>query len=353
MKALRRLGITATLVALTGCPDEPGQSPKATLEAYLEQSLKGDPKQAYALLTAADRGARDLEAFERAEKLPGGPLGARFKEKTSYRIGAVETKGDVAHAEVTITAPDLEGLLGDLFATAFAAALKDDSGEDAADAVADKLAKGEIEMKTTTSRYEVRREGDRWSVFRDYEAQVAKENAVRRARKLFEEAEELRRGKKIEAALERMKEARELDPDLAAAAQRVEELTELVAKKRAAEAYIPNVKLYDVTAKFWRTYSGREPGVEFKLKNEGDRTLDRVEVTVYFHDDSGAVIHEATYNPVLVTEFAFGRDNKPLRPGYVWRHERGRFYKAASVPSEWKVGAVEAKVTAVEFADLR
>lgn len=118
------------------------------------------------------------------------------------------------------------------------------------------------------------------------------------------------------------------------------------------EIYIrDSVELYEVEARYYETYSGRSPGVDFKLKNKGDRTLNRVEVTIYFKDASGAVIAEEDYSPVFVVDGAFSmRDNKPLKPGYIWSQERDKFYKAESVPTEWKEGAIEAKITRLEFA---
>ena len=130
------------------------------------------------------------------------------------------------------------------------------------------------------------------------------------------------------------------------------------AEKKSAEAaanaeYIDKVKLYDFQARYITTYlKDRVPGVTFKLKNEGSKTLKRVEVTVYFKDRSSNIITEETLNPVFVTEFSLGlRDNKPLKPGYIWQPEDGKFYTAKSVPSEWVEGRAEAKITSVQIAD--
>ena len=95
---------------------------------------------------------------------------------------------------------------------------------------------------------------------------------------------------------------------------------------------------------------GRVPGVRFKLRNKGDKTLDKVKVVVLFKDAFGAVIAEQDYHPVLVSEYSFSGDNKPLKPGYIWQMEQGKFYKAKSVPSEWKEGSAEAKITEIRFA---
>lgn len=117
------------------------------------------------------------------------------------------------------------------------------------------------------------------------------------------------------------------------------------------EEYLEKVRLYDVEAKYYSTYtSDRVAGVNFKLKNEGDRTLRKVKVTFYFMDSTGTVIAEEDYHPVLVTKYSYG-DNKPLKPNYIWQNEPGRFYKADSVPSEWQEGLIKADVTEVDFLE--
>ena len=84
----------------------------------------------------------------------------------------------------------------------------------------------------------------------------------------------------------------------------------------------------------------------FKLKNNGDRTLNRVKVICYFPDDSSSRIAEEDFYPVSVSDFSIG-DNKPLKPGYVWTMEKNKFYAAESVPDEWKEGAIEIEITEV------
>lgn len=121
--------------------------------------------------------------------------------------------------------------------------------------------------------------------------------------------------------------------------------------KSAEREYMSNnLELYDLSAKYMDSVlDGKVPGVLFKIRNTGDRSLDNVEVTVYFKDAQGNTIAEKDFNPVLVTEYAYGRDNKPLKPGYIWQMEKGKFYSAKSVPSEWREGSIEAIVTDLSF----
>jgi len=119
----------------------------------------------------------------------------------------------------------------------------------------------------------------------------------------------------------------------------------------AEQQYIAeSLELYDFQAKYMNAVlDGRVPGVTFKIKNKGDRSLERIKVVVLFKDATGSVIAEEDYTPVLVSQYNLSGDNKPLKPGYIWQQERGRFYTAKSVPTEWKEGAADAHIVEIRF----
>jgi hypothetical protein len=127
------------------------------------------------------------------------------------------------------------------------------------------------------------------------------------------------------------------------------------ASKPSAEevAYIrDNLRLYDLQAKYYESIlDGKVPGIDFKIKNNGNRTLNRVTVRIVFQDSQGKPIAEEEYNPVWVVEGGYSIDNdKPLRPNYIWQNEPDKFYAAKSVPSEWQEGKVTATISEIEFA---
>jgi len=113
--------------------------------------------------------------------------------------------------------------------------------------------------------------------------------------------------------------------------------------------YIKNdLQIYDLSAKYQDSVlDGRIPGVDFKIKNNGNRTLSEVDVKVVFYDANNRAISEETYYPVLASSL---EDNKPLRPNYIWQQESGKFYEAKNVPSEWQAGKVTATITDIKFA---
>lgn len=121
-----------------------------------------------------------------------------------------------------------------------------------------------------------------------------------------------------------------------------------VRKTEAAE-YAKNIEVYDFEASMKDSLTnGRVPGLNFKLKNNGDKTVSQVKVTVYFQDGDGKNIAEEDFYPINTSSIMGGG---PLKPGYVWQQEKGKFYMAKSVPSEWKPGAASIAVTGVELAD--
>ncbi|OYX16792.1 MAG: hypothetical protein B7Z07_01950 [Sphingomonadales bacterium 32-67-7] len=124
------------------------------------------------------------------------------------------------------------------------------------------------------------------------------------------------------------------------------------ATTREEQTYIrDHLQLYDLDAKYFDSMlDGRVPGVDFKIKNNGNKALNRITVIVEFKDASGASIAEEEYNPVLVSDFNYGGDNTPLKPNYIWQQEQGQFYTAKSVPSEWASGKVSARISDIEFA---
>jgi hypothetical protein len=272
-------------------------------------------------------------------------LAAALLSKTSYKLLSVEKQGNRAKATVEVTSPDLSGMFAELFQSAFASAFGGKGGADFQKQIAEKLQAGNLPTKTQKEEFTLIREEKGWRVFLDWATK-------KQVTGLLADAERLRKERKLPAAREKYDAVLKLDSKVVEAQKGRDEVGQEIAAFDEKQAYVASVELYDLKAKYYDTYlEGRVPGVEFKLRNKGARSLRKVEVTVYFQDSSGAVIAEKEYIPVLVTKYSFGDNNKPLRPNYIWQLERGKFYQAKSVPTEWKEGAVKGKITDIEFGD--
>lgn len=329
------------LLILAACS---GESPESVLSSYMEAKISGDFQRAYQLLSAEDRQVKSLEEFRGAENASDmQALTDLVQEHTSYEIQDVQMDGDKATAAVDIKIPDLSGMMGDFLALAFQSAF---SGEDAQpdekeiEKMLEKYKGKDMPTKTETFTFQLRKEGDGWKVFLDWKKE-----------QLLKEAHSLEEEEKYAEALEKYQAAYERAPSDTSLENTIKELETKLAALREREAYRDKVEILELQAGYYDTYlDGRIPGVEFKLKNNGDKMLSQVEVTVFFKGEAGNIMHEEQYNPVLVSEYSFG-DNKPLKPGYIWRLERGKFLTAKEAPEEWQAGNVEAVVSKVEFAE--
>jgi uncharacterized membrane protein YidH (DUF202 family) len=90
-----------------------------------------------------------------------------------------------------------------------------------------------------------------------------------------------------------------------------------------------------------------EPGVFGELKNNGDKVLNKVEITIYFLDAQGNPVSEKKYTPVNEGAQNFGMsDTSALKP----RYSRKFGYKADEAPSDWSK-KVRVEVSKVGFAE--
>ena len=107
------------------------------------------------------------------------------------------------------------------------------------------------------------------------------------------------------------------------------------------QAYINKVRIINLKAT--ETISG---GLEISgiIRNLGNRTLNKVEIIIYFLDKDGMPIFEETYSPVWVSEYSFGVSNKPLKPNYSRRFG----YSIDDVPSDW-AKKIKAEITDIRF----
>ena len=110
----------------------------------------------------------------------------------------------------------------------------------------------------------------------------------------------------------------------------------------SAAVYLPHIQVKGI--KVAETVLGGK-GVFGEIKNNGDRTLTEVQITIYCLNTTNKPIFEKTYHPVLGTDFGFGDAAIPLKPGY----SRKFGVKLDDAPSEWS-GQVDVKVTKIDFA---
>jgi len=348
----QKIMIAFMILAIVACEKISEPDPKAVLSTYVDASLQGRYKEAYAYVSSTDKAVKSLNDYLAENEETDNPFAQALVSSVSFNILNVTKTGQRATGEVQITLPDFDAIFKDIMGTAFKSVFSDANQKEIEQALAKKYESGDVPLTTRKETFQLVKEKEGWKVFLDWKTEKIKKEKQAKIQSLLTEAGKLKESKKLYGALEKYEQALELDSEMVEAKEGIIETKKEIQAFEEKQAYIGNVVLYDLKARYYTSYLDEKvPGVEFKLKNKGNRTLKEVEVTVYFKDATGTIIAEKTYHPVLVSEYSFSGDNKPLKPNYIWQLERGNFYKADSVPTEWKEGAVSAKITNIEFAD--
>ncbi len=329
---MKRLAILALLViCLFGCSTGPG--PKEVLSKYLDASWKGKYEEAYSLLSSKDKAMKSLDAFSKDEGADN-PFKVVLADKVSFKVKEVKTESGKASSIVEITMPDLKPLFGEIFGAAMAGAFGGQKDNKAIEkALKEKMQGKDLPTITNTKTYDLVKEKDGWRVFLNLDG-------IAKAGELQKKAVSLEKQKKFAEAKSSLEEASKLSPRNTEIPDKINKLDKKAADYKVCQAYFDKIEVRNV--RVGQDVLGRQ-GVFGELKNRGDRTLRRVEVTAYCLDKEGNMVHEETYTPVLVSEYSFG-DNQPLKPNY----GKTFGFRIDGAPSDW-AKKVTVAVTDVEF----
>jgi hypothetical protein len=124
------------------------------------------------------------------------------------------------------------------------------------------------------------------------------------------------------------------------------QVAKLTNKKKS---YMANLELKNLTVgkgkKF--LFGSPNPGLFATLTNKGNRTLNEVEITVYFYNGKGAIVSEKKLFPVSVSKYRAGRDNDPLKPK---KAKKVGYLVKEFAPPSW-AGKVQMRVTDIKFKE--
>jgi tetratricopeptide (TPR) repeat protein len=333
-------GAVAGLSVLASCHRVLG--PEEIAVNYLRAEFSGKRAEAYAYLSADDRNVRSLGDYRGDASLAEG-MGGLIANQVSVVVDSVAKHGDSATVVAAITHPDLMAVMGDLLGAAFASALTGDTAkmrQALADAVRKKFAGKPLPTATTIDTLDLVREAQGWRVVRYWRAEA-----------LQARADSLRAQGRLREALALYDSALALAPKHAKVKDGREALLRAIAIEEANEGYIRErliLERFRVGAGSRFGFGDPQPAVFGTIRNRGDSTLTRVEITVYFLGSDGKAIGEKRFSPVLVSEFSFS-DKGPLKPGYV----RDFGYSVEDdAPAGWGRKA-RAEITRIEFQSER
>lgn len=327
-------------------------SPKTVLNDYLMAGLENrDYAVAYNLLSTTDKAYLSFEEYKNLYT-NDTPMSDTIMSKVTFNIQSVKENGSNAVASVELTIPDTKVIFGDLMGAALAEAFSgSESNEKALEqAFKDKYSDGKLPTTTEIKEYNLVEEEAGWRVYENFKGIDERRKRDEKIKAMLNDAKELRANKEYVKAIDIYSAVLDKDANNSSAVTALEETENELKNEKIKKDYIKRIKIYDFVATRIDTYSDKNvPAVTFAIKNEGDRTLNKVEVTVYFKDVDGNIIFEEDFYPVLVSEYSF-RDSKPLKPNYIQRQEKGKFYTINELGKEWKTGSAEAVITNIEFA---
>ncbi len=327
---------------LFGCKQE-GPGPKEVVSKFLNALLHQHPVEAYQYISSKDKQTKSSTDFQ-AELSEGlnSPLKTTIVSKTSFEIKEILIGEEKSEAEVAISMPDFTAVFGDVMGTALASAFSGQSEEELQRMMTEKLSGKELPVVTKIETFELIKEQDGWRVYLNLE----KKEKIDR---LLSEAKDLQKKKKVYAAAEKYKKVLELDSESVLAKIGKNETEKDIASFEKKQSYIKNVHLKNFKVGKGRKYSFEDfkPAIYGTVENKGNNTLKKVEITVYFLDNTGNPIAEENYYPVWYSDSSWRDDNKALKPKYV--KDFGYLVEDAA-PSAWS-GKAEAKITDIEFMD--
>lgn len=346
-------------------------SPEGVLENYLEATHAYDAATAYSKVTKDDQAAKTLAEFQaQLETLKASPF-APLRESIRFEIADVRLNGNSASALALITGPDLGVALSDIAGAGPGVAFgQTQATAKLEDAIAQKTDGGHLPETTKTKTFQLRKGTDGWRVFLDWKAEklaylerLEKEKAERErqaqeAKKAVEvqakidslqhEAQEMYSEDNLQEAFSLYRQMLELDFYNTAAEKGLNEVN----RRSAVIKYRRKIRLYDLQFGLYDTQQdGKIPGLSFKLRNDGDKTLTEVKVRASFLNRNGEVIARETLTPIRAGSTSANQSGTALKPDEEWAMEPGLFFHTRTVPPDWDASKLEAEISDLKFAD--
>lgn len=313
-----------------------GGGAKAVVSAYLNSLKKSDYESAYKLISGSDKDVKTEETFADEKQSEFGLLFTSLvMDSLSFKVGDETTEENSAKVSVELSYKDYSSLGGDILASALGSAFSGKDSDSIKDEITTKIKSSDVPEKNESKEFSLVKENGEWKIFFNWENE-------QKVSALLEKAKNFENDRNLKSALESYDEILSLDTENEEAKSKSTQIRERL-------DYIKSVSVYDFSTRWYKDYfGGRNAGVDFKIRNNGNKELSLVALKVYFKDAGGKTIAEEKYVPVSGDSLF---NSSTLKPGYIWQQESGYYYKADSVPSEWKEGNASIEVSDVEFSE--
>ena len=342
---------------VVGCSEEASKFSDANLTAlaYVKNSKNLDFNLAYEFLSQKDKNVlskEDYEEFKNPEVMI--EIAKAIALQSEYKIKETSIEEKSANVIVEISSPDYSFLFQSIVASAFRSAFdtsKENDGqlEDFSKDVSKLIEDGDVPKKIIDQSVQLVLENDEWKVSEGLKVAYQKRINKKKIDELLSIASSLDKKKKYSEAINTYKEILNIDDSNADAISSMKKVEDKLTEQKIKQDYLNKIEIFDFKATWINTYSSKNvPAVRFAIRNNGDRSLDKVEVTVYFYDVNDNAIFEKKYLPVLAGSYL--SNDGPLKPNYIKRQKEDNYYTIDELGPEW-LGKADAIVSDLRFSE--
>jgi hypothetical protein len=327
---------------------KPISPPDEVLKHYLDAKFHNLHEEAYKYISEKDKKVKSKEEY--LAEGEDNPFVEALGSRITYEIEKIEQHENMVKAIVAVTMPDFGTIFIELMGAAFTSAMGGKKDEAQIEKIiAEKYSDNEMPLVTAKEDFTLLKESNGWKVFLDWEAKKLKAEKDEKIKLLLTEADELKKSKKLRGAVEKYEQILELDSEMVDAKEGLEETTKEINLFEEKQAYLKNVELKNLKVSEGKKYGFGDlvPGVFGTIVNNGNRTLRKVELTVYFLNAEGVIVGEEDFFPIFVSDYSFGDDSKLLKPNYV---KDFGFSVEKDAPSTW-AKKVKWQITDIEFME--
>lgn len=259
-----------------------------------------------------------------------------FADKISFNIKEIKVNGNYANATFEVTAPDLSEAAADIIGIAFASEFGANIDAKAMEKmITQKLKDKSFPKITDTTTYDLIKDKEGWRIFFNWEGQI-------KAIEVSEEATQLEKNNRYEEAKIKYHEALSLDKNNKTIQEKISELDVKIEEYKSKKDYFDKIEVRDIQIDTGHIFSNIN--VLGEIKNNGDKTLKEVEITIYCLDENDKAVYEKIQYPILDSEYSSINVRAPLKPNYSRKFD----YNLDEAPSDWSK-KVMIKVTNIEF----
>jgi tetratricopeptide (TPR) repeat protein len=324
--------------------------------SYVKNSKNLDFNLAYELLSEEDKNVlskEDYTKFKEPEVMM--EIAKAVALQSEYKIKETSIEEKSANVIVEISSPDYSFLFQSIVASAFRSAFDtsketDNQLEDFSKDVSKLIEDGDVPKQIIDQSIQLVLENNEWKVSEGLKVAYQKSINTKKVDELLSIASSLDKKKKYSEAINTYKEILSIDDSNTDAISSMKKVEGKLAEQKIKQDYINKIEIFDFIATRINTYSSKNvPAVRFAIRNNGNRSLDEVEVTVYFYDGNDNAIFEEKYYPILVSSYSLNNTGS-LKPNYIKRQKENNYYTIDELGPEW-LGKADAIVSDLRFSE--